>query len=105
DSSDPLIRFSRLVDGEARALRKRHEDQVEEVERQANAQIARMRFEVHGENVAPDATFTLRLAFGIVKGYSVDGVELPYTTTFGGAFERAEKQQHRPPFVLPKRWL
>jgi hypothetical protein len=78
---------------------------VEEVERQANAQIARLRFEVQGEAVAPDATFTLRLAFGIVKGYSVDGVELPYTTTFGGAFERADKQQHRPPFVLPKRWL
>ncbi|HTU18710.1 MAG TPA: S46 family peptidase [Gemmataceae bacterium] len=105
DSSDPLIRFARLVDSDARALRKRHEDQVEEVERQANAQIARMRFDVQGKTVAPDATFTLRLAFGIVKGYSVDGVELPYTTTFGGAFERAEKQQHRPPFVLPKRWL
>ncbi|MGH7170241.1 MAG: S46 family peptidase [Gemmataceae bacterium] len=105
DSSDPLIRFARLVDSDARALRKRHEDQVEEVERQANAQIARTRFDVQGEAVAPDATFTLRLAFGIVKGYSVVGVKLPYTTTFGGAFERADKQQHRPPFVLPKRWL
>lgn len=105
DSNDPLIRFARLVDGDARAFRKRHEEQVEEVERQANAQIARARFEVHGEAVAPDATFTLRLAFGIVKGYSVDGVELPYTTTFGGTFERADKQHHRPPFVLPKRWL
>ena len=31
--------------------------------------------------------------------------ELPYTTTFGGAFERAEKQGHREPFVLPPRWL
>ena len=39
----------------------------------------------------PDATFTLRLAFGVVKGYAVDGVKLPYTTTFGGAFERAEQ--------------
>jgi hypothetical protein len=105
DSSDPLIRFARLVDGETRALRKRHEDQVEEVERQANAQISRLRFEVLGDAVAPDATFTLRMAFGIVKGYAVEGVQLPYTTTFGGAFERADKQQYRPPFVLPKRWL
>jgi hypothetical protein len=105
DSSDPLIRLVRLVDSEARTLRKRHEDQVEEVERQANAQIARLRFEVLGDAVAPDATFTLRLAFGIVKGYAVEGVELPYTTTFGGAFERADKQQHRAPFILPKRWL
>ena len=105
DSSDPLIRFARLVDDAARTLRKRHEDQVEEVERQANAALARTRFDVYGAAIAPDATFTLRLAFGVVKGYAVDGVELPYTTTFGGAFERADKQQHREPFVLPKRWL
>jgi hypothetical protein len=105
DSSDPLIRFAILVDGEARALRKRHEDQVEEVERQANAVLARLRFDVLGATMPPDATFTLRLAFGVVKGYTVDGVRLPYTTTFGGAFERADKQGHRPPFVLPRRWL
>ncbi len=105
DSTDPLIRLARLVDDDARALRKRHDDQVEEVERQANAQIARSRFEVLGTAIAPDATFTLRLAFGVVKGYRVDGVELPFTTTFGGAFARADKQGHREPFVLPKRWL
>ncbi len=104
DSKDPLIRFARLVDEDARALRKRYEDEVEEVERQANAEIARSRFEVYGGTVAPDATFTLRLAFGVVKGYRVDGVELPYTTTFGGVFERADKQGHREPFVLPERW-
>jgi hypothetical protein len=105
DSSDPLIRFARLVDDAARAVRKRHEDEVEEVERQANAAIARTRFAVHGDAVAPDATFTLRLAFGVVKGYAVEGVEVPYFTTFGGAFARADKQRQREPFVLPKRWL
>ncbi|HEY7159126.1 MAG TPA: S46 family peptidase [Gemmataceae bacterium] len=105
DSGDLLIRFARLLDDDARALRKRHEDQVEEVERQANAEIARRRFDMYGAAVAPDATFTLRLAFGVVKGYRVEGVDLPYTTTFGGAFERADKQGHREPFVLPKRWL
>jgi len=93
------------VDEDARALRKRHDDQVEEVERQANAQIARSRFDVLGTAIAPDATFTLRLAFGVVKGYRADGLELPFTTTFGGAFARADKQGHREPFVLPKRWL
>lgn len=105
ESNDPLLRFALLVDEPARAVRKRHEDEVEEVERQANAAIARTRFAVHGEAIAPDATFTLRLAFGIVKGYAADGIDLPYYTTFGGAFDRADKQQHRPPFILPKRWL
>jgi hypothetical protein len=104
-STDPMIRLARLVDAEARKLRKRYEDEVEEVERQAYAKLAAARFKVFGRAVAPDATFTLRLAFGVVKGYEVDGQKVPYTTTFGGAFERAEKQSHREPFVLPKRWL
>jgi hypothetical protein len=103
-TTDPMIQFARLIDAEARALRKRYEDEVEEVERQANAQIARARFELLGTAIAPDATFTLRLAFGVVRGYRVEGMELPFYTTFGGAFTRAETQQHRDPFVLPERW-
>jgi hypothetical protein len=104
ESSDPMIVFARLVDPHARRLRKRYEDEVEEVERQAYAQIARARFDLYGTGIAPDATFTLRLAFGVVQGYRVDGADLPHTTTFAGAFERAERQGHREPFVLPRRW-
>jgi hypothetical protein len=102
---DPMIRFAQIIEPEARKLRKRHEDEVEEIERQAYARIADARFKAFGRTVAPDATFTLRLAFGVVKGYTVEGSPLDYTTTFGGAFERADKQGQRPPFVLPKRWL
>lgn len=105
DSRDPLIVFARAIDGEARKLRKRYEEEVEEPERQAYAELARLRFKVLGRTVAPDATFTLRLAFGVVKGYRVEGVDLRHHTTFGELFERAEKQGHREPFDLPKRWL
>jgi hypothetical protein len=104
-SADTLIQFALLVDGEARKVRKLYEDQVQEPEQQAYAQIARARFQLLGQSVPPDATFTLRLAFGVVKGYRVDGEDLPYTTTFAGAFGRAERQKHREPFVLPPRWL
>ncbi len=104
-STDPMIQLALRVDPESRKLRKRYEDEVEEVERQANSQIAEARFKVLGRGIAPDATFTLRLAFGVVRGYEVDGAELPHTTTFGGAYERAERQGHQPPFVLPKRWI
>jgi hypothetical protein len=103
-SDDAMIRLARLIDDEARNLRKRYEDEVEEPERQAFAKIAEGRFKVYGRGIAPDATFTLRLAFGVVKGYEVDGEKLPYATTFGSAFARAEKQGNRPPFELPKRW-
>jgi hypothetical protein len=104
-SDDAMIRLALLVDDDARALRKKYENQVEEVERQANAQIAAARFDVLGSGIPPDATFTLRLAFGVVKGYEVDGVELPFHTTFGSAFERSDQQGRREPFDLPERWL
>jgi hypothetical protein len=104
-SKDPLILLAKLIDDDARAVRKKHEEQVEEPQKQAMAKIAKARFKLLGTDVAPDATFTLRLAFGVVKPYSVEGVDLPYVTTFAGAFARAQKQGHREPFVLPKRWL
>jgi hypothetical protein len=103
-SDDTMIRLARLVDPDARALRTRYENEVEEVERQAYAEIARVRFKAFGRNVAPDATFTLRLAFGVVQGYMEDGKPVPFHTTFGGAFDRAERMQHREPFALPRRW-
>jgi hypothetical protein len=103
-SDDAMIRLALLIDDEARKLRKRYEDEVEEPERQAYAQIAELRFALLGRTVAPDATFTLRLAFGVVKGYEVDGERLPFHTTFDSAFAKAEKQGYRPPFELPRRW-
>jgi Peptidase S46 len=104
-SDDPMIKLAISVDDEARAVRKRYENEVEEVERQGYAAIAQARFETFGKNVAPDATFTLRLAFGVVKGYDEDGKRIPFHTTFGGAFERADRMGHREPFELPKRWI
>jgi hypothetical protein len=104
ESKDPMILLAKAIDGEARALRKRYETEVEEPERQAYAEIARVRFAAFGKSVAPDATFTLRLAFGVVKGYEVDGQKLPFHTTFGSAFDRAAAMGNRDPFELPKRW-
>lgn len=103
-SKDAMILFAKLVDGEARSVRRSFENEVEEPERQGNGRIAEARFAILGTGVAPDATFTLRLAFGVVKGYEVEGTKLPFHTTFGGAFERAEAQQNREPFDLPARW-
>src|SRR5262249_29008005 len=104
-STDAMIGFAKLVDADARQWRKRHEEEIEEPEQKAYAQIAKAPFDLFGPAHPPDATFTLRLAFGVVKGYRVDGALLPYTTTFAGAFERADLQEHRDPFTLPKRWL
>jgi hypothetical protein len=104
-STDPLIVLAKAIDPEARRLRTRFETEVEEPERQAYAELARLRFLALGKSVAPDATFTLRLAFGVVKGYEVDGEKLPFHTTFGGAFDRHARLGGVEPFDLPKRWL
>jgi hypothetical protein len=103
-SSDPLIKFARDVDKAARKARQ-EKDEGDEVRAQAYAEIAKIRFKKFGTSIAPDATFTLRLAFGTVQGYEVDGVRLAYTTTFEQMYARAKEQEYHPPFDLPKRWL
>jgi hypothetical protein len=102
---DPMIELARLVDPEARAMRKRFENEVEEPKRQAYAALAKAKFAMDGDKVYPDATFTLRLAFGIVKGYKEDGREIPAFTTFEGLYKRSAEQGNKGPFELPKRWV
>ncbi|MFO0810153.1 MAG: S46 family peptidase [Gemmataceae bacterium] len=104
-SNDAMVALAKLVDAESRAVRKRYEDEVEEVERQGYAKIAQARFKQYGQLVAPDATFTLRLAFGVVKGYEEDGSQIPFHTTFASAFVKADKLGNREPFALPPRWI
>ncbi len=104
-SNDALIKMAVMVDGEPGRYARTFENLVEEPERQAFGKIASARFAAFGRNIAPDATFTLRLAFGTVKGYEVDGKKLNYHTTFKEAFDRADMLGHREPFELPKTWM
>ena len=69
------------------------------------ALIARALFEDQGTSSYPDATFTLRLAFGVVKGYEPDGKRVPPYTTIGGAFEHAAAHGNADPYALPQSWL
>lgn len=101
-SADPMIRIARLIDAEARALRKRVEDEVEAVVAAASERIAAARFAALGTSVYPDATFTLRLNFGRVQGWSEAGAEVAPFTSLARAFERATGAD---PFRLPDSWL
>jgi hypothetical protein len=104
-SDDPMIALAKLVDPEAREVRKVMETQVDEIDRQAYADIAKVKFALEGTNTYPDATFTLRLAFGVVKGYEENGKHVPFETTFAGMFERSKEHHNQKPFDLPERWL
>jgi Peptidase S46 len=104
-STDPLIVLMRSVDPEARAVRKRFDDEVDSVVRRDGATIARARFAQSGFTQPPDATFTLRLSYGTVKGYDEDGKKIPYFTTMGGAYKHADEHGSKPPYNLPASWL
>jgi Peptidase S46 len=103
-SDDPMIKLALAVDADARALRKKVEDQVEAVDTVQYALIAKARFAELGESTYPDATFTLRLAFGTVKGLEIDGKTIPAYTTIGGAFDHAKAHGDQPPYQLPPSW-
>jgi len=101
-SADPMILLARRVDGDARAVRRKHEEEIESVKRRSSEIIARARFELDGRATYPDATFTLRLSYGAVKGYESGGRTVAPLTVLGGAFERATGRE---PFALPASWL
>ena len=103
-SDDPLIKLALLIDPFARKVRNTVETKLDEPKRQAYDLIAKAKFAVEGTDTYPDATFTLRLAFGTVKGYEEDGKSIPFETTFAGLYERAQEQDNRYPFTLPERW-
>src|SRR5579862_8626877 len=104
DSTDPMIQLAKIVDPAGRRVRRTFEQQVDEPQRQAYAKIAKARFAVYGASVYPDATFTLRLAFGQAKGYSEAGQKVPWATTIGGTYAHAEMHGNKEPFELPKVW-
>jgi len=106
DMNDPMIAFMASIDADARAARKAWEDQVQSPQRDGYAKIAAARFAAFGDSVYPDATFTLRMSYGTVKGWTTeDGTKVPAFTTLGGTFTRAESRAGDPAFELPKSWI
>ncbi len=102
-SADPLIQLARIVDPEVRRLRA-ITDQLDEQDKQAYAKISEARFAIQGTSVYPDATFTLRLAFGPVMGYEQDGQTIPAWTNIGGAFEHQKAHAGQTDYSLPESW-
>jgi hypothetical protein len=99
---DALLAFAARVDEDGRALRKRREETIDPVVTKSGELLAKARFEVQGAGTYPDATFTLRLSYGAVKGYREGERQVAPFTTLGGAFERATGRE---PFALPSSWL
>ncbi|MFY0563878.1 S46 family peptidase [Archangium lansingense] len=101
-SKDPMILLARRVDAQAREVRKRYEDTVESVLKKNGELLAQARLAAHGTTGYPDATFTLRLNYGTVKGWEENGRMVPPLTTFAGAYGRHTGKE---PFRLPDSWM
>jgi hypothetical protein len=104
-SNDPLIVAMRAIEADALAARKQFDDKIDSVVRQDGTLIAKARFAQSGFAQPPDATFTLRLSYGAVKGYKENEKEIPYFTTIGGAFEHAAENENQPQYRLPESWM
>ena len=100
-SADPMIQLALALDDESRALRKRYEDEVEAPLEAASTQIAKARFAIQGTSTYPDATFTLRITYGAVEGWTENGKKIEPFTRTERLFERATG---RDPFRLPASW-
>ncbi|GGP23419.1 S46 family peptidase [Silvimonas iriomotensis] len=101
-SDDPMIKLARLVDPAARAVRLKYENDVDAVEQKNAELIAQARFAQLGDKVYPDATFTMRLSYGEVRGWSERGQPVPPFTHFAGLYDRATGAE---PFALPQSWI
>jgi hypothetical protein len=104
-SKDPMIQLARQIDAESRRLRKIFEEKVDEPQKQAYKKIANALFAVKGKDQYPDATFTLRISLGVIKGYEENGKKVPAFTNMGGAFKLSEKHNNKEPFNLPESWI
>ncbi len=99
-STDPMIAAARRTDPVEREFQRWEQDELESVLTRAGEQLGKARFLVYGKDVYPDATFTLRLSYGTVKGYPYNGTIAPPFTTFYGLYDRAASFSNQPPFDL-----
>ena len=100
---DPMMTVVQALEGPARKARKRYEDRVQAVTTASASRIALARFAIYGDGEYPDATFTLRLTYAPIKGYTnAVGATVPWASDIAGLFARATGVE---PFALTANWL
>jgi len=102
-TEDPGVRLGAAITPEYREYDERW-DALGAREQELMIDLGRARFEVYGESIPPDGTFSLRITDGIVKGYEYNGTLAPPYTTFYGIYDRHNAHKGNPDWALPERW-
>ncbi|MBN2199851.1 MAG: S46 family peptidase [Candidatus Aminicenantes bacterium] len=101
---DPLIVLLRRLDPMLRDAETWRRENVESALTAGGEKIAQARFAVYGKKTYPDATFTLRLSYGMAAGYPMNGTRAPYMTTLYGLYDRALGFGEKGAYALPRRF-
>ncbi|MRI86672.1 S46 family peptidase [Aggregicoccus sp. 17bor-14] len=101
-SHDSMIELAKRLDADSRQVRKAYEEGPEATLDKASELIGKAKFAAYGTGIYPDATFTLRLSYGSVKGYQENGKRVQPFTYMGGTYDHATGED---PFKLPPSWL
>ncbi len=103
NSDDPFIFFILNTQDELAQILDENKSRIDK-EEILNQMLGEALYKVYGDAIPPDATGTLRLADGIVKGYNYNGTEAPIKTTFYGSLDRYYSFNKKFPFNLPAYW-
>jgi hypothetical protein len=104
-SQDPMILLVKQIDPLSRELRKRYEDEFDSIQKASYASIMNIYFQKYGDSLYPDATFTPRLSYGVMKGYFDKGLYVDPMTDYQGLFRVNSDHDNKAPYDLPARWL
>ncbi len=102
-SDDPFLKMSRALIPEFQkgvAVYQKNTPEIQALE----AKIANQAFNVLGDKLPPDATFTLRISDGVIKQYDYNGTTAPWKTTFFGMYDRHYSNEQAYPWDLPEKW-
>jgi hypothetical protein len=101
--TDPLVQAVAELEPLATSYAKR-QAQLNDVISANSEKLGEAIYAAYGKALPPDATFTLRISDGVVKGYPMNGTIAPYKTSFYGLFARSAEFDDTPPFQLTERW-
>jgi hypothetical protein len=100
NSEDPFIYYVLNTQDELKKMQEENQARIDK-EEILNQALGEALYKVYGDEIPPDATGTLRLADGVVKGYDYNGTRAPIKTTFYGALDRYYSFDKKFPFNLP----